>query len=413
MSLRLQRDIACDALSANTVASNLSSAMRVDTVETISASNFIPSQSLSTTSITLTTGSTFASGSNDRWTAGVLAQNGKIYCIPRRATEVGVIDPVANTFDTTSVIPINGTSMSNTKWFTGCLASNGKIYCAPHNFSRGVAVIDPDENTIDDSAVTLTTGSTFVGTQLYGSTCPGIDGKLYCVPTSATNVCVIDPDLNTANTTLFTLSTGSSLVGTYKWYGSVIGPDGKIYGIPYSSTKVCAIDPATNIVNTESFTLTAGSTLSGSSKWFGGVLAPNGKIYGVPYVSSRVCIIDPIAKTVDTTTVVPSPGTPTLSSMQYKYVGGALSTDGKIYCIPQNETTVLVIDPAANLYSRTSVSIDTGSTLPPASFLYEGTVLGPNGRVYGIPSNALNVPVVKPSLPVLPPWMLSPAFNKF
>jgi hypothetical protein len=411
MSLRLQKDIACDALSADTVATNLSSTTRVDTAETVSASNFIPSQSLSTTSITLTTGSTFASGSNDRWTAGVLAQNGKIYCIPRRATEVGVIDAVANTFDTTSVLPINGTSMSNTKWFSGCLAPNGKIYGAPHNFSRGVVVIDPVENTIDDSVVTLTTGSSFgSGAQLYGSTCPGIDGKLYCMPTSATNVCVIDPELNTADTTLFTLSTGSSLAATYKTYGSVLGPDGKIYGIPYAGQEVCVIDPATKIVSTNSITAAAGSTFSGFGKWFGGALAPNGKIYGAPYSIASVCVIDPIAKTIDTTSVVPAPGVATLTTTQYKYAGAVLAMDGKIYCMPQNATDVLQIDPTTNQYSRISASV--GSTLA-GNFKYEATTLGPSGKIYGIPSNALNVAVLKPGIPTLPPWMLAPEFNKF
>eukprot|EP01046_Picozoa_sp_COSAG06_P060936 COSAG06_NODE_13161_length_1283_cov_1.609428_2_plen_270_part_01 len=42
---------------------------------------------------------------------------------------------------------------------------------------------------------------------------------------------------------------------------------------------------------------------SGSNKWFGGVLAPNGKIYGIPRNSASVLIIDPTAGTTDTTSM--------------------------------------------------------------------------------------------------------------
>ncbi len=43
--------------------------------------------------------------------------------------------------------------------------------------------------------------------------------------------------------------------------------------------------------------------LVGQNKWQGGVLAPNGRIYGIPRDSTSVLIIDPATNTADTTTI--------------------------------------------------------------------------------------------------------------
>jgi hypothetical protein len=63
---------------------------------------------------------------------GVLAPNGKIYCIPTSTkTTVGVIDPTANTFTTFNV------GISNPGFYGGVLAPNGKIYCIPYTGTIG------------------------------------------------------------------------------------------------------------------------------------------------------------------------------------------------------------------------------------------------------------------------------------
>ena len=77
--------------------------------------------------------------------------------------------------------------------------------------------------------------------------------------------------------------------------------------------------------------------LTGTVKWYGGVLGPDGKIYGIPCNSTSVLIIDPVAKTADTTTIAG------LSADTDKWFGGVLGPDGKIYGIPYNSTSVLII----------------------------------------------------------------------
>ena len=85
---------------------------------------------------------------------------------------------------------------------------------------------------------------------------------------------------------------------------------------------------------TFSQTINLFGSLSGTFKWWGGVLAPNGKIYGIPYNSTQILEIDP---EIGTTTLFGSLGTGP------KWVGGVLAPNGKIYGIPYNSTQILEI----------------------------------------------------------------------
>jgi hypothetical protein len=82
--------------------------------------------------------------------------------------------------------------------------------------------------------------------------------------------------------------------------------------------------------------------LSGSYRWLGGVLAPNGKIYGMPFNIASVLIIDPMVGTTDTTSMVGLSGSD-------KWMGGMLAPNGKIYAMPCNIALVLIIDPTVVL----------------------------------------------------------------
>ena len=72
---------------------------------------------------------------------------------------------------------------------------------------------------------------------------------------------------------------------------------------------------------------TAITGLSGTGKWLGGVLAPNGKIYGIPLDATSVLIIDPASNTANTTAITGLSG-------REKWIGGVLAPNGKIYGIP-------------------------------------------------------------------------------
>ena len=70
------------------------------------------------------------------------------------------------------------------------------------------------------------------------------------------------------------------------------------------------------------------------------MVAPNGKIYCIPRNSPSVLIIDPETNTADTTSITGLTGTA-------KWFGGVLAPNGKIYGVPFDSQSVLTIDPAS------------------------------------------------------------------
>jgi len=137
-------------------------------------------------------------------------------------------------------------------------------------------------------------------------------------------------------------------------------------------------------------------SLSGTGKWYGGVLAPNGKIYGIPRNSTSVLVIDPATNT--TTTFGSLSGT-------IKWFGGVLAPNGKIYGIPRDSTSVLVIDPATNTTTTFGSLSGTGK--------WYGGVLAPNGKIYGIPFSSTSVLSIGGGSAAIPDWYLSAYQNKF
>jgi len=257
----------------------------------------------------------------DKWYGGILAPNGKIYCIPHSASSVLVIDPKTNT---TSLIPGVGTDAF--KWVGGVLAQNGKIYGIPAS-STSVLIIDPSSNTIDTSTIS----GLPVGLGKWHGGILGLNGKIYGIPNNATTVLYIDPITDTASTSVVTGTFTATLGG---WFGGVLGPNGKIYGIPRAAQKVLYIDPLTNTVDDT----TVSGIFTDPGKWRGGVLAPNGLIYGMPRNSDNVLIINPITNQASNTTITG------LSVAERKWAGAVLAPDGNIFGVPSTIEHVLIIN---------------------------------------------------------------------
>jgi hypothetical protein len=111
-------------------------------------------------------------------------------------------------------------------------------------------------------------------------------------------------------------------------------------------------------------------------------------------------VIDPVANTFTTFGTVPGDA---------KYAGGVLGPNGKIYCMPSLADNVGVIDPVANTFTT------FGTALPGGSSRFVGGVLAPNGKIYCIPNSATYVGVISPSGMIEQPslnYCLSPWVNK-
>jgi hypothetical protein len=94
-----------------------------------------------------------------------------------------------------------------------------------------------------------------------------------------------------------------------------------------------------------------------------------------------------------------------------KLVGGVLGPDGKIYGIPLSSTNILVIDTVAGTASRESMGL--GDTMSDSS-KWQGGVLGPDGKIYGMPYNSTNILVIDSSfIGYNEQLILSPYLNKF
>ena len=139
----------------------------------------------------------------------------------------------------------------------------------------------------------------------------------------------------------------------------------------------------------DTVSITNDTLVLGGFKWTGGVLAPNGKIYGIPSTANSVLIYDPKTKEVDTTIEVMSGNS--------KWSGGVLAPNNKIYCVPDSlaNRNILVIDPKSNT-TELYPFVKNGR--------WAGGVLAPNGKIYCVPSqgdlsnnNLMSVLVIDPT----------------
>jgi streptogramin lyase len=368
---------------------------------------------------------TFA-GQSSGFVGGVLAPNGKIYCIPFSARTVLEIDPNTGTATTF------GNLSSGNKWAHGALANNGKIYGIPYD-TNSVLEIDPISRTVstfgESSDVWLYNVAGWSDGVL------GADGNIYGVPSGDTSILKIDP----INKTLQLINTA----GIQTYNGAVVAPNGNIYTIPGYEASVLSVgvsaankspDWAVQPYETRprvGFTtvLSTVGIATSANQYFGGCLAVDGNIYAMPYAVNSILKINPNTETITQESNIPSPtgilgagfqstialkdgricGVPvfatnaifydpktkeyTLSnSVSGQWISGVLAENGKIYCPGYRSTRILVIDPVAGTAS-TSVFSPVGSANDPYAdpTNWAGSVLAPNGKIYGVPSGSASV----------------------
>jgi hypothetical protein len=183
----------------------------------------------------------------------------------------------------------------------------------------------------------------------------------------------------------------------YKWSAGVLAPNGKIFGIPNWRDKVLVVDYDNGVWSTQEYDLPAGLAQPGEGeyicsentpyRWSGGVLAPNGKVYVIPSCALEILIIDP----EDIANMTYIDITSMHTNHYFKYAGGVLAPNGKIYAIPGKTDQVLEIDPTTNTV------VEIGDTLPSGDAKWRGGVLAANGKIYGIPYNSPDVLEIDPS----------------
>ena len=304
-----------------------------------------------------------------KWLGGAVGEDGAVYGIPSHAEGVIKIIP-----DTGEITVLPGPSLGNQgfKWLRGVVVpeDEGAIYGIPASASSVLRISTKDG--------TVSTHGEFPGApwNWHGAALAS-DGNIYAIPSCAEQVLKLDP--RTKEVTMI----GPKMEGRNKFYGGIVGNNGKIYGIPYRSDGVLEIDPATQEVKK------LGKLPSGFiENWHGGAKSPiNGCIYGFPANAESVLCITP--ETGEVKELRPEDGK--ALEGRYKWLGGSVSREGNVYCVPSDSTVVLKIEPATN-------RITTFGDVPATINKWQGGVLGPPGddKIYCIPSDADTVLVIDP-----------------
>lgn len=302
---------------------------------------------------------------------GVVAPNGKVYCLPSPSGSILAIDPVSQSAKHVAKVE------DNTGLYYGAvLGPDACIYGIPHGATKFFK-LDPETNTV----------STFGSAPGNGAYWGGVvanNGKIYCVPCGASGVLELDPA--TQQLTSF----GMHDPAQYKYSGGVLAPNGKIYCMPDRAKQILIIDP-----EKQDISFIEEDLGEGAGKTFGGVLAPNGKIYSGMAASNRMIVIDPSNDSISYIENLPAS----------KYIGSVLGPDGRIYSIPHRHNKVLVIDPETHEFSYLENSETDGG--------HWGAVLTPHGSIIGVPREASNVLMIDFGAKVPKNWALSRLYNRF
>jgi hypothetical protein len=313
-----------------------------------------------------------------KWSTFVDGKDGFFYGIPSNARRVVKFNPIDKSF--TEIGPDLGDGED--KWECGVRANNGRIYCAPFGADH-ILKIDTIQGTVEtlDNVELPETGD-----WLWQSGALAADNNIYYMPANAHRIMRLNPDNDSLS------SVGDDLgEGGFKYSGTVVGNDNCLYGIPYCTTRIIKYNPAdpdtTSTVGDEaeraffcgngvlggdgyiyaangaSQVLNAGQVLkidttSNNHTWIGDqiysgllgagwgdpIVGVDKCIYWPPFCANRVLKFDPEIQQLPSLV-----GNDLGEQGVWKWQGGALATDGVIYCIPFHSTQVLVIDPFKEL----------------------------------------------------------------
>jgi hypothetical protein len=306
----------------------------------------------------------------DNWNDFVDGKDGFLYGIPCNARHVVKFNPIDKSL--TEIGPDLG--VGGSKWMCGVRANNGSIYCAPYN-AEHILKINTNDGTVEtlENVELPERGRPW----MWASGALAADNHIYYMPNNARRIMKLNPDNDSLS------SVGGDLGGAYKYKGTVVGNDDYLYGIPDGSTRIVKFDPSnpdtTSTVGegAEDFFCCGNGSLAGdgyiyavngagqvlqidttSNKytWIGDeIYSEWGEGWGDPIVGADKCIYWPpmhanhVLKFDPETQQLPSLVGGDLGGHMYKWQGGALATDGVIYCIPYCSAQILTIDPFKEL----------------------------------------------------------------
>ena len=185
---------------------------------------------------------------------------------------------------------------------------------------------------------------------------------------------------------------GPEFPGAQKWFGGILAADGCIYGIPHNSSGVLKIDPSTQSCTV----LGKGKLQEGKWKWHGGLAIDEGrKLIGFPNNADTILVVDVTKQqvfTIGDDKVLQSGHHRIPQDGRYKYLGGAVTNDGKFtYLFPCDAEQVLRIN------NETLELKLVGPRLLQGENKYQNGFVSSDGCLYGIPQRASGILRIVPS----------------
>jgi len=300
-----------------------------------------------------------------KWSSFVNGKDGFFYGIPFSARRVVKFNPLDKSL--TEIGPDLGEG--GFKWICGILANNGSIYCASFDSNPHILKINTNDGTVEtlDNVELPETGDDF-----YESGALAQDNNIYYMPYCARQIMRLNPDNDTLT------SVGGDLEGgSGKYRGTVVGNDDCVYGIPYHAKRIVKFDTTnpdtTSTVREEAEEgfccgngVLAGDgdiyaengagqvlkvdTTSNNYTWIGDRIYSGDRFgWGDPIVGADMCIYwlpsfaNHVLKFDPETKQLPSLVGNDLGEEGYKLQGGALASDGAIYCIPSCSSRALAL----------------------------------------------------------------------
>lgn len=309
--------------------------------------------------------------SGSKWSSFVVHPNGKLYGIPRNASQVLEFDPIAKT---TTLFGSLGTGTN--KWMGGVLGSDGLIYGIPFS-STAVLVIDPSDRTASTWGV-LSGSSKWVG----GVALP--DGRILGIPYNSNNYLLMTPGASSPTT-----RSGAG-GGNGKFFGGVIYGE-EVFMAPHTQTSIRAY-------NFNSYSARNLSVSNAPSNgWAGGCVTSQNTIVFAPYNANTILELNPLTNQI-TQYAIPAP------TSNAKYAGFSMAPNGNAYAIPYSAPDVLEFNPITKQIARLPVKTGT--------LKWQGGCLARDGSIYGCPhtdSRVLEIPLggMGPNW-----WALSAYVNK-
>ncbi|MEM7183814.1 MAG: hypothetical protein AAF518_23110 [Spirochaetota bacterium] len=260
----------------------------------------------------------------------------------------------------------------------------------PTTLSHSVTINGPVKIASTSTTQTTTTSSSDVGS----TTTPTID--------FATFTTEVNNDSNLTGTTSTATSTDTSTSTSYTISGTISGLTG---------TAVLQNNSGDDLTLSANGGFTFATALSGGAAYsvtvqthssFQHCTVASGAGTAITNVTGiSVSCADIIATSnwtniqsiLNTQSALGSSGTETSTSISIGqgWSGAVLADNGKIYGIPTNSTNVPIIDPSTNTVDTSTITVSSSTSK------WYGGVLAPNGKIYGIPYSADHAIIIDPS----------------